>query len=161
MKDWIHNRHHHILFFNRASKGNSGVAGAGGRGVIFDPKGNQETPFAWGIGETTNNQVETFYIQKEIMIMKKAIVDLMIIICHMVHITLSKEPHMNRLLCCIPKIIEGFESVNFYHSLRGLNSLANSMDNKACNLALGILCKIYGGEVFSNLHQVYYPLLHF
>jgi ribonuclease HI len=127
--------------------------------IIFDPKGNQETSFAWGIGETTNNQVEALALWKGILIMKRqniknAIVigDLMIVIRHMVHKTLPKEPHMNRLLHHIQKLIEGFKSVKFYHSLRGLNSLANSMANKAYNIAIGIYGKMEGGfEVFSNL----------
>lgn len=60
--------------------------------------------------------------------------NLMIIICHTVHKTLPKEPHLNMLLHHIQKLIEGFESIKFYHSLRGIHSLAN----KACNLSIGM-----------------------
>jgi ribonuclease HI len=43
------------------------VASVGG--LIFDSKGKQETLFACGIGETTNNQAETFALWKGILIM--------------------------------------------------------------------------------------------
>ena len=48
------------LFFDGASKGNPGVAGAGG--VIMSPKGNDEYEYYWNIGIDTNNMVEAYGI---------------------------------------------------------------------------------------------------
>ena len=43
----------HSLFFDGASKGNPGMAGAGG--IIFYPGGNRLKYCAWGIGKNSNN----------------------------------------------------------------------------------------------------------
>jgi ribonuclease HI len=34
------------------------MAGVGG--VIYDPKGKQESAYAWGLGIATNNQIEAY-----------------------------------------------------------------------------------------------------
>ena len=47
-KDWQKKEKMHILFFDGASKGNSGLAGAGG--VLVNPSGIPSFSFSWGIG---------------------------------------------------------------------------------------------------------------
>ena len=44
------------LFFNGASKGNPGMAGAGG--FFFNFEGNKLKEYAWGIGMKINNGAE-------------------------------------------------------------------------------------------------------
>ena len=44
------------LFFDGASKGNPGLAGAGG--VIFYPGGNRPIDYVWGLGKKSNNYAE-------------------------------------------------------------------------------------------------------
>ena len=44
------------LFFDGASKGNPGIADAGG--VIYDSHGNKQIEYDWGIGRETNNGAE-------------------------------------------------------------------------------------------------------
>ena len=56
------------IFFNRASKGNPGKAGAGG--LVFYPGGRLETIFSWGVGQLTNNQAELFALLKSYQIAK-------------------------------------------------------------------------------------------
>ena len=53
---WWTNLDRHTLFFDGASKGNLGLSSAGE--VIFDPGGNKQNEFAWGIGRNTNNYAE-------------------------------------------------------------------------------------------------------
>lgn len=46
----------------------------GGGGVwriIHDPKGNLETNFAWGLGESLNNQVETYTFLCDLLLASK------------------------------------------------------------------------------------------
>ena len=52
--DWWQSKNKATIFFDVASKGNPGKAGA--RGLIFYPGRKIETSFSWGIGKTTNNQ---------------------------------------------------------------------------------------------------------
>jgi ribonuclease HI len=49
-----------ILFFDGASAGNPGVAGAGG--VIIDSDGQNILDYSWGLGNTTNNKAESLAV---------------------------------------------------------------------------------------------------
>ena len=49
-------KHSRALFFDGASKGNLGVAGAGG--ILLDPREQIEKTFAWGLGHKMNNKAE-------------------------------------------------------------------------------------------------------
>ena len=50
------------IFFDGASKGNPGKAGAGG--LIYYLGGMIETSFSWGVGHLTNNQEELYALVK-------------------------------------------------------------------------------------------------
>ena len=54
--NWRLNLGCNSLFFNGSSKGNLGLARAGG--VIFYPGGNKQKDYAWGLGKKSNNGVE-------------------------------------------------------------------------------------------------------
>jgi len=54
LEEWKTRHISHIIFFDRASKGNQGEARVGG--VIIDPNGKQEFTYDWGVGITSNNQ---------------------------------------------------------------------------------------------------------
>ena len=54
--DWLRDKNIYSLFFDGASKGNLGVAGAGE--ILMDPEGKIEQTYAWGIGCRTNNEAE-------------------------------------------------------------------------------------------------------
>ena len=60
--EWWQTKNKVSIFFDGASKGNPGKAGAGG--LIFYPGGKLETSFSWGVGHLTNNQVELFALLK-------------------------------------------------------------------------------------------------
>jgi hypothetical protein len=79
----------HILFFDGASKGNPGEAGAGG--VLLYPGGNNVGSFASSLGVATNNQVESYALWQGVSLLlnrniQQAIIigDSSLIIRHMV-----------------------------------------------------------------------------
>jgi len=53
---WQSQQHSHLLFFEGATTGNPGVAGAGV--VIYDSDGNKLIYYFWGLGKTTNKKEE-------------------------------------------------------------------------------------------------------
>ena len=55
-KSWLREKNSFSFFFDGASKGNPGVAGA--RGILLDPRGHVEQTFVWGLGNRTNNEAE-------------------------------------------------------------------------------------------------------
>jgi ribonuclease HI len=59
----------HYLFLNGASHGNIGVTGVGGS--LSAPGGIQVVTYAWGIGITTNNIVEAYYIYEGLRMAKE------------------------------------------------------------------------------------------
>ena len=68
--DWWKSKSKATIFFDGASKGNPGKAGAGG--LIFHPGRKLETSFSWGIGKNTNNQAELFALLKACQLAKEA-----------------------------------------------------------------------------------------
>jgi ribonuclease HI len=55
-------------FFDGASKGNPGIAGAGG--IIYSSEGTMIETFSWGLGQRTNNQAEILSLIKVCQIAK-------------------------------------------------------------------------------------------
>jgi len=55
-EEWKTKETKHILFFDGASKENSGLAGGGG--VLVRPTRFLEISFAWGLGIESNNRAE-------------------------------------------------------------------------------------------------------
>ena len=62
LSKWRNNSRISSLFFDGASKGDLGIAGAGG--VIFDHKGIKQQENAWGIGRATNNGAKWYALIK-------------------------------------------------------------------------------------------------
>lgn len=68
------------------------------------------------------------------------------IIGRMVFKTLPNTAIFNRLLCGTQTLLEGFEAVKLFHSLRGLNQAASPVAKRACSLPLGQIWKNEGWE---------------
>ena len=62
-KCWWKNLGCSSLFFDGASKGNQGMAGAGG--VYFGSEGIKLKEYAWGIDKKTNNGAEWLALKKD------------------------------------------------------------------------------------------------
>lgn len=54
----------------------------------------------------------------------------MIVIHHMVHISLPKDPHLNKLIDQTKIFLEGFELVRYFHTLYNHNHLVDAMKTK-------------------------------
>ena len=59
----------YTIFFDGASKGNPGIAGAGG--LIFSLDNEKICSFCWGLGICSNNQAENYYLLMACQIAKK------------------------------------------------------------------------------------------
>ena len=67
--EWWQRQNKVSVFFDGASKGNLGIAGAGG--MIYYPRGMLETSLSWGLGQSTNNQEEILALLKEFQLAKE------------------------------------------------------------------------------------------
>ena len=66
--NWLRDKNSYALFFDGASKGNPGVAGAGG--ILLDPGGQMVETFAWGLGVRTNNEAEWLALLQGLQILQ-------------------------------------------------------------------------------------------
>jgi hypothetical protein len=74
---WWRSKNITTIFFDGASKGNPGEAGAGG--VIYSPNGTTKDCFCWGLGQKSNNQAELLGLIKACLIAReKGIKDLQV-----------------------------------------------------------------------------------
>eukprot|EP00253_Pinus_taeda_P010059 PITA_10059 len=62
---WLHTSNTHSLFFDGASKSNTGAAGAGG--IICNPNGKPLVTFEWGLGILSNNRAEALALYQGIL----------------------------------------------------------------------------------------------
>ena len=122
------------IFFDGASKGNSGKVGAGG--LIFYPGGNLETSFSWGVGQTTNNQVELYTLLKACQLAKETrhsniqnFGDSEIILKVLNSDSMFNKLSLNVTMQRLHFILIDFISVTSYHILRDLNKMADCKAN--------------------------------
>jgi ribonuclease HI len=131
-------------FFDGASKGNPGTAGAGG--IIYSSEGKILETFCWGLGQRTNNQAEILSLIKVCQIAKErghrnlqAFGDSEILI-KMIHSGGQfNDAGLNKNLQRLRHILQDFTSFNCYHILRDSNKEADTLANKGCLLAQGEL----------------------
>ena len=126
LSKWKNNLGFSSLSFDGASKGNPGIASAGG--VIFDHKGIKQQEYAWGIGRETNNGTEWYALIKGLEVTREmgieemnVIRDSLIVIrearkIHKIWKTPSTKMH-NMLLC----LVKEFKNLTFLHVLREQN----------------------------------------
>ena len=67
-KSWLREKNSFAIFFDGASKGNPGEAGAGG--ILLNPRGHVELTFTWGLGIRTNNEAEWLALIQSLHILK-------------------------------------------------------------------------------------------
>ena len=109
------------LFFDGASKGNLGMAGAEG-GVFFESKGNKLKEYAWGIGRKTNNGAEWLALIKGMELARNVNIEELVVFGDSIMVVrearnLAKK-HKNpttkihHLLKCI---VNEYNAINFLH----------------------------------------------
>jgi ribonuclease HI len=140
--NWWRTKNLTTIFFDGASKGNPGNAGAGG--VIYSPDGTLRDCFCWGLGQKTNNQAEILGLLRACLIVReKGDKDLQVfgdselLIKKLNSKDLFNNASLNKMLGRLKRILHEFSSFKFYHILRNMNEEADQMANKGCTLAKG------------------------
>jgi ribonuclease HI/exonuclease III len=140
--NWWKSKNLTTIFFDGASKGNPGSAGAGG--IIYSPDGTLRDSFCWGLGQKTNNQAEILGLLRACLIAReKGDKDLQVfgdselLIKKLNSEDLFNNASLNKILGRLKRLLQAFTSYKFYHILRNLNGEADRMANKGCTLTKG------------------------
>ena len=143
-QDWWRQQQLTTIFFDRASKGNPGAAGAGG--IMYSSDGSRRDFFCWGIGQKTNNQEKILALLKACQIASErgikyfqAFGDSEILIKKLNTEELFNNASLNKTMSRLKRILLEFDTYKFYHILRNSNSEADLMANKGCTLHKGQL----------------------
>ena len=86
------NQSRYCLYFDGASKHNPEKAGARARGIILDPNGKENVTYEWGLGQISNNKVESYSMLMGTRIIKKREIQNPIIIERLSHNNRGNEP---------------------------------------------------------------------
>jgi ribonuclease HI len=132
------------LFFEKASKGNTGEAGGGG--LIIDPEEIKVISYSWGIGKDTNNIVEALALWEGLsQAQLRNITDLnvfgdsRIIIQALSCKNLTKHMRLRQILQKIRLLMSTFRSIHLFQILQELNGEADKEDKKVVLLSKGAL----------------------
>ena len=143
-QNWWRSQKISSVFFDGASKGNPGAAGAGG--VIYSPDDYSKDIFYWGLGQKSNNQAELLGLLKACQIARdKGVKNLQVfgdselIIKNVNMGDRFNNPSLNKTLERLKRVLQYFDSCKFYHILRKLNSEADQMANKGSALMKGLI----------------------
>jgi ribonuclease HI len=154
-QSWWRSKNLTTIFFDGASKGNPGAAGAGG--VIHSSDGTTKDCFSWGIGLKSNNQAEMLGLTKACLLARgKGVKDLQVfgdsevIIKNLNMKTRFSSASLNIILDRLKRVLLDFNSCKFYHILRKLNNEADSLANRGSSLVKGLL--IVNNESFYHMH---------
>jgi ribonuclease HI len=129
---WQRQQHTSLLFFDGATTGNPGVAGAGG--VIYDSDGQKVADFSWGLGKTTNNRAETLAVYMGLKLAHErsiqtltVIGDSEIVIKDLRGLSTSANHPPNGLCSRINTLKHHFTSLRFFHTLCAQNTEADNL----------------------------------
>ena len=152
-QEWWKKQKISTIFFDGASKGNPGAAGAGG--VIYDPNGVKRDTFSWGIGQKSNNQAEILSLLKACQIARdrgdkkiQVFGDSELLIKKLNSENQFNNASLNKTLNRVKEVLSAFQSCKCFHILRNLNSEADLLANQGCTLEKGQIL-INGG---SSIH---------
>jgi ribonuclease HI len=143
---WWRKKNKVTIFFDDASKGNPGTAGAGG--IIYSHDGSHVDSFSWGLGQSTNNQAEILGLLKGCQIAQEYENKALQVFGDseiLIKIVNSKEhfanPALNKTLQRLWGSLQSFASFDIYHILRNSNKEADKKANEGCNLPQGVFRK--------------------
>jgi len=141
---WRNSLQKHSLFFDGASKGNTGATGGGG--VLIDPEERKILSYSWGIGKDTNNIAEVLALWQGLsQALAKNITDLNvfgdshIIIQALSSKILPSHMQLRQILKKMKLLLVSFQSIHLFQILQELNDEANKEANKAALLSKGVL----------------------
>eukprot|EP00253_Pinus_taeda_P008792 PITA_08792 len=143
-QQWWRTQNLITVFFDGASKGNPGSAGAGG--VIYFTDGITKDCFSWGLGQKSNNQAEIYGLLKACIIARdKGAKDIQVfgdselIIKSMKMKNPFRNASLNKIQDRLQRVMLDFNTCKFYHILRKSNGEADQLANKGSSLAKGLL----------------------
>ena len=157
--DWLIKQSSPLLFFDGATKGNLGKAGAGG--VIKNNEGIVVHRFTQGLDHSTSIQAEALALLQGLMQVKNlGIKDLVVvgdsqsIIKCLVNGAEPKDINFSRLIKRINAISKTLQKVTFFHVLRENNKDADLEANKVALLPAGSLLQ-NGHEDWAPIPQIF------
>ena len=142
---WKSSLNEPCLFFNGASKGNPGSAGAGG--VISLANGNMLSKYAWGLGIESNNAAEFCGLWQGLKIARAKGIDKILVfgdsrLLINALITKKSPPHikLSHIFHKIVHLSKYFQVIRYFHVSCELNKQADKEANKGSVLDQSILC---------------------
>jgi ribonuclease HI len=143
-EEWNRKRNQHILFFDKASKGNPLMEGGGG--VLVSPNELLEIAYAWGLGIETNNRAEALELWQGLtQSINQNVQDLVIlgdsrlIIQALILRNKTKHVKLQHILEKFQLLLGRLRSYHLFHVLWKLNVLADVEANKGSLLSNGTL----------------------
>lgn len=141
---WITTLKDHCLFFDGASKGNPGSAGAGG--VITLANGNTLCNYAWGLGIDSNNAAEFCSLWQGLKIARDKGIgnitvfgDSRLLISALINKKRPPNINLRHIFQKILQLSKCFQNIKYYHVLRVLNRQADKEANIGAALDQSIL----------------------
>jgi ribonuclease HI len=114
------------------------------RGITFNPNGNQDVSYEWGLGVVSNNQAKALVLSQGIKILdsrriKNIIIvgDSSIIIKLMSKMNTPSNGKLRRLIARIQNEASHSKTMQYYHVLRDNNRQANDLTNTMSRLDCG------------------------
>lgn len=154
-QNWVPKQKAHSLFFDGASKGNPGKAGAGG--VIKNIDGVPILQFAWGLGINSSIQPKALALFQGLKLLlklgiKEAIIfgDSEVIIKTMVTNPSPRDLRLARLIQRIKSMAKLFQNLRYYHVLRD--------NNKEADLEANKVAQLMDGAMKSNEEETWVPI---
>ena len=128
------------MFFDGASKGNPGEAGAGG--ILLNPGGQVEHTFAWGLGSRTNNEAEWMALIQSLHILRENKIRKALIFGDSRHVIYKLNTGYNEGAVQCRRLYEKAKVLmsrryEAYHILWHNNSTADSLENGGASLLQG------------------------
>jgi ribonuclease HI len=152
-KRWLKSQENHVLYFDGASKGNLGEAGA--RGVLYSPRGKRMLDYSWNLGVTTTNMAEAYAMYQGVLLAQEQKLNNIIIIGdskntirHFFKGTAPKNSKLKRIIERIKAILSSIQT-SFFHVPRTNNEEADVKANQVIGKALGHMY-ILGRVLFSS-----------
>ena len=128
----------------------------GAHGIIFDPRGNIVSSYAWGLGRKTNNEAEWLVLYFRMNLARQLNISKIVVlgdskqVIHKMNNGFSKGViKIKRIHNCIRQVTASVE-VSYLHILRGHNSEADKLANQGAKLKIGT------SKVKGNINNICY-----
>lgn len=143
---WLKNCNSYYLFFDKASKSNLGIVGAGG--VIFNANGDCIFFYEWGLGKISNNREEALALYQVLIQLNrlgigttKIFGDSAMVISLMAQYKESPNVLLQHIIQRCQFLNQSMTNLSFHHILCSLNKQVDTHAIRACDRPMGsLLC---------------------